>query len=220
MLSVIMLIHQLLGRRLDMVVDRLGAVCHLGHFLQHHRIVYGLFGVLSPGKRPVVFAQHRGYRHRVLAHPQELADDQSSRVPLVILRDLLRVQASEAGHFAVDVVRMGGAVAGNAPACLGPAGGVGGMGVHNAPDLRKRLIELRMGGSVRGGIVAPLHFLAVQVYYNHIFRRQLVIFHPAGLDDKQTALPVNGADIAPGKGHKTVSGQSHIGLTDNFFQFL
>ena len=67
MLSVIMLILQFLGRRLDPGIDGLRAVSHLGHFLQHYRVMHGFLRILSPGKGAVIFTQHRRHRHRILA---------------------------------------------------------------------------------------------------------------------------------------------------------
>ena len=64
-------------------------------------------------------------------------------------------------RLSIDIVRMSRPVTGDAPACLSPAGGVGRTGVDNAADLRKSLVELYMGGSVRRRIVLTLHFPAL-----------------------------------------------------------
>ena len=77
-----------------------------------------------------------------------------------------------------------------------------------------------MGGGIRGGAIQPFHHVALKIHDNHIVRLHGLIGDAAGLDRHQPALPVNGADIAPGEGHQTVARQIHIGLEHLLFQLL
>ena len=78
MLAIIVLILQLLRCRLNSGVDRLCTVCHFGHFFQYYGIVDSLFGILAPGKRSMILAQHSGNCLGILAQTLELIDDQMS----------------------------------------------------------------------------------------------------------------------------------------------
>ena len=83
MLAIIVLILQLLRCRLNSGVDRLCTVCHFGHFFQYYGIVDSLFGILAPGKRSMILAQHSGNCLGILAQTLELIDDQMSGIFLV-----------------------------------------------------------------------------------------------------------------------------------------
>ena len=83
MFAKVMLILQLLRCRLDSGVDGLGTVCHFGHFFQYYGIVDSLFGILAPGKRSMILAQHSGNCLGILAQTLELIDDQMSGIFLV-----------------------------------------------------------------------------------------------------------------------------------------
>ena len=139
---------------------------------------------------------------------------------LISLVDLCRRQVPGAGYRAVKIVRVGSAVGGNIPSGLCPGYGVGTVGVYDAPQSGEGIVERQMGSGVRGGIQAALHLPALQIQHHQVLRAQCVILHPGGLDDKQSPLPVNAADIAPGVGHQPPPWQFHIGLVDLLFQFL
>ena len=103
-LTIIMLILQFPGSRLNPRLDRLRTVCHLGNLLQNNRIVYRFMRIFAPRKRAVVLAQYSRHCRRIFAQPCKFTDDQKARVLLVSLLDLLRVQTSETGNFPVKVV--------------------------------------------------------------------------------------------------------------------
>ena len=168
----------------------------------------------------MVLADDRGDRLGILAHARKLVDNEFTGVELVSVLDLFLGQAPQAGHFAVIVVRMGRAVAGNAPAGLGPAGGVGGMRVHNTSNLIKLLVEPGVGGRVGGRVHSTLHLIAVKVDDDHILRLKIFIGNAAGLDDKDFLLSVDAAYVAPGKCDQAVLGKQHVGLIDFLFQFF
>ena len=177
-------------------------------------------GVLSPGKGAVVLAENCGNSSRILSHRLKFVHDQMAGIFLIGLVDLLFGQAAQAGNFSVNIVRMGGSVAGNAPAGLRPAGRIGRMGMNDSSDFRECLIKLHMGRGIGGGVVFSFHLVSVQVNDHHIIRGKLIVVHAAGLDGKQPALPVDLAYISPGKGHKPVFGQKHVGFIDSFFQLF
>jgi len=103
MFAKVMLILQLLRCRLDSGVDGLGTVCHFGHFFQYYGIVDSLFGILAPGKRSMILAQHSGNCLGILAQTLELIDDQMSGIFLVSILDLFLRQAAHAGNRSVDL---------------------------------------------------------------------------------------------------------------------
>ena len=141
-------------------------------------------------------------------------------VLLIRALDLFLRQAAHAGNLSVHVVCMGRPIAGNPSARLCPAGSVGGMGVYDTSNLRKRLVELQMRRRIRRRLVMPFHLIAVQIHDNHIICRHRLIVHTAGLDDEQSALPVNGADISPCKGYKAILRKQHVGFKHFLFQFF
>ena len=96
------------------MVDGLRAVSHLRHLLQHHGVMHRVLRILSPGEGSVILAQYRGNGYRVLAHSQKFADDQFSCILLVGIGNFFRSETSEAGNLSIDIIRMCGAVAGNA----------------------------------------------------------------------------------------------------------
>lgn len=62
MFPVIMLILQFLRGRGYFRLNHLASCGHLSDFFQYYRIMDSLMGILAPGKGPVVFAEHCGYR--------------------------------------------------------------------------------------------------------------------------------------------------------------
>ena len=174
--------------------------------------------VPAPGKGSMVLAQHGRDIHRVLA--LKGLDDHFARIHLIPFLNLLGGQVPCTWYLPIKVIRMGGAITGKRPSGLGPCSRMRGMGVHDAADLLKCLVQLHMGRRVGGRVHIPFHLIAVQIHYHHIRCLQLIIIHAAGLNDKKALFPVNAADIAPGIGNQPSSGQLHIGLIYNLFQFL
>ena len=78
------------------------------------------------------------------------------------------------------------------------------MGVDNAAAFGKGFVQLKVGGGVAGRLPFALHDLAVQIDHHHVLNAHTLIFHARGLDDEQTAFPVDTGDIAPGKGHEII----------------
>ena len=158
----------------------------------------------------MILAQHSGNCLGILAQTLELIDDQMSGIFLVSILDLFLRQAAHAGNRSVDVICLGGSVAGNVSSRLCPTGSIGRMGMHDTADLRERLVQLQMSCSVGRGIQIPFHLITVQIHDYHHLRCQLVIIHTTGFDHEQSTLSVNGADISPGESHQTIPGQIHI----------
>ena len=90
------------------------------------------------------------------------------------------------------------------------------MGMYDAANLSKRLINFHMARRVGRRVILPLHLLAFQVHKYHIIRSQFLILNTAWLDCKNTALPVNLAYITPGKGNQPILREEHIRLLDPF----
>ena len=111
-----------------------------------------LLGILAPGKRPMVLAQNDRHCFRVLTQTFELINDQVSGIFLISVLDFFLCQAAHAGNRTVDIVCMGGSVAGDVSSRLRPAGGIGRMGMYDTADLRECLVQLQMGRGVGRGI--------------------------------------------------------------------
>ena len=155
--------------------------------------------IFAPRKRAVILAQYSRHCRRVLAQPCKLTDDQKARILLVSLFDLLRVQTSETGNLPVKIVCVGRAVTGDAASGLRPAGSVGRMGMYHAADLPVCPVQLHMCSRIGGRIVSALDLIALQIHQHHVFRRQFIIVHAAGLDREDAALPVDLTDVPPCK---------------------
>ena len=118
MLSEIMFVLERLRSGLNTGIDGFGTVGHFCHLFQHNRVVNGLMGVLSPGKGAVVLAENCRNSNRILSHRLKFIYNQMTGIFLIGLVDFLFGQTAQAGNFSVNIVRMGGSVAGNAPAGL------------------------------------------------------------------------------------------------------
>ena len=86
--------------------------------------------------------------------------------------------------------------------------------MNDAAHFPKCLVDLDMCGCIYGRIVSSFHLVAFKVHNDHVFRLQAVVIHTAGLDDKEAALAVDAADIAPGIGNQLSFGKLHIGFID------
>ena len=119
MLAVVMLILQFLGGRLYLRRENLASCCHLSDFFQNNRIMYCLKAILSPGKRSMAFAEYG--RNRLIVPVGKCLRDQTPGIFFLRIK-FPAVQPSYAGNFPVNIIGMGGSIAGNPPSCLCPAG--------------------------------------------------------------------------------------------------
>ena len=206
------------GRGGGVGVDLHGVEGHAGDLLQHHGMVHGLRRVLAPGEGAVVAADHAGHMHGVDVSGLEGLHDDHAGVVLVARIDLLGGQAARAGHGAVEVIGVRGAVAGDVAPGLRPAHRVRAVGVHDAAQLGKRLVEHQMGLGVGGGVEVSFDHLAVQGDHDQLAGGQVLIGHAGGLDDHQPLFPVDAGYIAPRIGDKAAAGQFHVGLIDGLFE--
>ena len=78
----------------------------------------------------------------------ETLDDDVAGFPFVGGGDFLGGQGTGDGDFAVEVVGVGGAEAGDSTASLGEGYGGAGMGVDDGANLREGEEEAAMGGGV------------------------------------------------------------------------
>ena len=135
---------------------------------------------------------------------------------LVSLLYLLPRQAPDTGHLAVDIIRVGGPVAGYVPPGLGPARGEGGMGVYYASYGLKLIIQHEMCRGIGGGLVITFDLVAVKIHYHHILRLKLIILDSAWLYHKKSLFPVYAAYVSPRKGHELMLRKQHICLINLF----
>ena len=220
MLAQEVLVLDVLGRRRGVTLDLTGVDRHLADLLQHDRMIHGLGGILAPGEGAMGGADDtRGVQGLDLA-PGQLLDDDLAGVLLVVLVDFLSSEMTGAGHSAVEVVRMGGAVAGDVLAGLGPADRIGAVGVDDAADFGVLLVQLDVGLGVGRRIQLAVHHIALQVEDNHHIRGQILIIHAGGLDDDEALFPVDTGHITPGIGDKVALGQFHIGLIHGLLELF
>ena len=156
--------------------------------------------------------------HRVDIPLRQLLDDDFARVLLVVLVDFLGRQVARAGNCAVEVVRVGRAVAGNVLARLRPADRVGAVRVHDAADVRVLLVQLQMCFRVAGGVQFALDDVAVQVKHDQLVGGQLVVLHARRLDDDQPLFAADAGHVAPCIRHQMTLGQLHVGFVNGFFE--
>ena len=165
-------------------------------------------------------ADHGGNGHGIQIPVPEGFNDDGAGALFVILIQLFLGQVPGAGDGTVEIVGMGGAVAGNIPAGLGPGHRVGTVGMDNAPQLGEGLVQLNMGFGIGAGVQGALHHIALQVQDHQHIGCQLLVLHTAGLDDHQTLFPVNTGHIAPGIGDQIPAGELHIGFINLLLQFF
>ena len=220
MLAQEMLVQHMLGRGLGGRVDGQGQDRHFRDLLQHSGVVDGLRSVTPPSEGAVAGAEHTGHVSRVDASLFKCLDDDFAGVFLVVLVDLFGRQLPRAGHCAVEIIGVGRAEGGQVAPRLRKGDCVGRVGMHDAAQLRKRLVQFEMGLRVAAGVEVALDLVAVQIQHDKHFGRQVVVFHAGGLDDEQSLLPVDARHIAPSIGHEPPPGQLHVGLVDLLFEFF
>jgi hypothetical protein len=91
------------------------------------------------------------------------------------------------------------------------------MRMHYTSKLRKCLVQLQMSGSIRRRLIFALYTIAFHIDDHHVIRTELFVIDSARLDDKQTSLAVDTADIAPRIGDKSALWELHICFIHLFF---
>ena len=129
MLAQEVLILDVLGCGSSVTLDLTGIHRHLGDFLQHHSVVHSLGRALTPGEGAMAGAHDTGGMQRLDAALGQLFDDDLAGILLVVLVDFLGGEVTGAGHGAIEVIRVGGAVAGDVLTGLSPADSIGAVGV-------------------------------------------------------------------------------------------
>ena len=184
-------------------------------------MVNRLRGVPAPCERAVAVTNHSGHCHRIDVPVLECLNDDFAGVCLVVLLQLGGGEMPGAGNGAVEIVRVGGAVTGNVLSGLCPRHREGAVGVDDAAQRRKCLVQLQMGLCITAGIERAFHDGSrLQIHHHHFVRGQFLILHAGGLDDHQPAGPVDTGHIAPCVGDQPTAGQFHVGLIDLLFECL
>ena len=193
-----------------------GAIGEACDKLQQVGIFDGSCGGFSPGEGGVACDEHaRDGKWVEVAGVEEACDD-GACVEDVGLFDFVGGEGFGDGDFAVEVVGVGGAEAGNGAAGLGPAGGEFGMGVDYATDLGKFAIEEQMGVEVAGGVEGAFDNDAVEGGDDEIFGGHGGVGDAAGFygDERLGAGAVNAADVAEGVEGETAACDFLIGMED------
>jgi hypothetical protein len=95
---------------------------------------------------------------------------------------------------------------------LGEGGGVRGVGVDDAANVRKAQKELSMRRRVGRGIEPPLDPLSIEIDENHVVGRQRRVVDPARLDRENAARAVDSARVAECEIDETGPWQRDIGF--------
>jgi hypothetical protein len=159
-----------------------GAVSEAGDVFEQVGVFYSCGWGFSPGKGGVAADQDAGDGDGVEAPFFEEMCDDCAGVEDVGLRDFVGAQLLGYGNFAVEIVGVGGAEAGDRAASLRPGGGEFGVGVDDAADLRKLAIEQKVRIQVAGGIEVAFYDGAVKPGEDEIGGGQCRVVYAAGLD--------------------------------------
>ena len=197
-----------------------GVKVHKGNFFHDHRIMHGFHGILTPGKGAVMTGQYTGDMHGIQPVFFKMGSNDFSGLQFVGTFHFFGSQVAAAGNVSVNIVRVCCPVSRDITSRLCPDGCPAAVGMDHAADIRKRLVQLHMGGGVAGGLPLPFHHLAVQIDHNHVLHGHAVIGHAGGLDDHKTALAVDAGDVAPCENDQSVLNQIEVGAKYFFFKFF
>ncbi|ABU78501.1 hypothetical protein ESA_03279 [Cronobacter sakazakii ATCC BAA-894] len=194
---------------------------HIGDLFQHDRVMHRVDRIFTPGERAVGVHQHAGHLSRIDIALAEGFGDHHAGFPLIRAVDLVIRHFTGAGDLPVEVIGMRGAGRRDRQSRLRPDRRVARMGMHNAADRRKLLIEQAMGGRIGRRLFRAFDdFAGLDADHHHIFCGHHAVIDARGLDNKQAALAVNGAHVAPRERHQIMLWQRQIGfqhLTLEFF---
>ncbi len=149
--------------------------------------------------------QHARHLFRFNAQFAEGFHNHRPGIPFILAVDFIIGHFPGAGDRAVKIIGMGGARRGNAFPGLRPDGGVAGVGVHNAADIRKLLIQQAVSRRIgRGFLFTFYHLAGFNAHHDHVLGGHHRIIHPGRLDNKYALLAADGADVAPGQGYQVM----------------
>ena len=219
MLTQVVLVQQILLHGRDVGGHGFRTECHESQFFQHHSIVDSIVRIGAPGEWAVGVDEN--CRDVIGGLFLEGLDDDVAGFFFVFTVNFSWGHLPGTGNFAVEIVAVGSAIGGDAPASLCPAGCPAGVRVDDASDVGEGIVQRHMGSRVGRGLPLPFHlFSGSKGYDHHIFRFHIVVFHAGGFDNHQTFFPVHSRHIAPCKGHKTILWQFQVRFANQFFQFF
>ena len=156
-----------------------------------------------------------------LSDIQYLVDNHIARFQLVLTFNFGLCHIAGARDILVEIVGVSGADVRNIAASLRKSGGVGRVSVHNALDVRKRLIQNKMRRGVTRRIEVAFDNLAcLQIDNNHIRSLHCVVIDARRFDDNQPFFAVDARDVAPRENHKSLFHKVEIGLENFLFQIF
>lgn len=130
----------------------------------------------------------------------------------VFTADFIIRHGASTGDLAVEIIALSCSHRRNSHTCLCKCRSPTAVGMDNSAQRRKCLVQRHMGRCIGGRLPLSFYHIAIQIHNDHILRSHTVILHTGGLDDHQTAIPVNTRDISLCEGNKSMLRQQQIGL--------
>src|SRR5690606_28497273 len=149
-LALIMALHEFpADLRWGTLTQQRGVISLRGHILEHYGVVQSIQRRVTPHEWAV--EAHKCGSHDLRIAIAERLHDHLTSLLFVVVAQLLGAHEASARHRTGEVVRVGGAIARDVAAQLGPHRRVGSVCVHHSPDAREVALELKMNWQVSAG---------------------------------------------------------------------
>ena len=174
-LSQVMLIEQFLADAGQTELEVRIEYRHVCDFFKNYGILYCLFRSCSPCERTVLCDKAGRHFHAAYISSCESIDYRVTRIALIILRYHTLVKRHSAGNIAVEIISVGRTVSDDIKSRLRPDRSIARVGMYDASELLKRLIERDMCGSIRRGTEIALYHTAFHIYDYHFIGCKLIV---------------------------------------------
>lgn len=195
------LVEEEARERLGVRSELEGIEGHAGAHFEGDAVVEGAEGVGSPCERGVAVLEDGWHRGGIDAEGGERFRDGAACEEFVGVGGFLGTEHAADWDFAMEVVCMGCAEAGQRSSGLRPCGGGWAVGVADSAGGREGAVDFEVGGSVRRRLAFAFHGAArFQFEDDEVVVAQVAVRDAAGFDDHEAAAAVETADIAPCEG--------------------
>ena len=205
-------------------IEQHGTVGEAGDEFEEVGVFHGRGGSLAPGEGSVPCDQDSGDGEGVEFAILKEAGNDGAGIEDVGFLDFGGGERLGDGDFAMEVVSVGGAEAGDGTAGLSPGGGELGVGVDDAADLREFAVEQEVGIEVAGRIQRAFHNGAVKGGQDQVAGGHGGVGNAAGLDENERAGTVeagavNATDVAKSVEGEPTAGDFLVSVEDLLAQF-